>query len=221
MNVGIRAASGDYLLILDADDCVSPRFIELAVRALERRPEFDVVVPSPGYFQTDAELADGKFSGWAVFLGDAHSLGLVSNRLGGAMTLLRRSLFEECAYDEALDSYEDWALYLRLALAGKRFLVTNDVHFHYRRRAGSMISAMTPQRHLSLLQRILGAVKMIPASTKLFVCLAAAPREVAATPPPPRPLRYDLADKLNAAMKKVPLIHPLLKAAFSRSGPSR
>ena len=39
-------------------------------------------------------------------------------------------------------------------------------------------------------------------------------------PPPappaevPRPLRYDVADRFNAAIKKLPLIHPLIRKSL-------
>jgi len=42
---------------------------------------------------------------------------------------------------EELQALEDWDFYLRALLAGKRFIVTNELHFFYRKRSGSMISA--------------------------------------------------------------------------------
>jgi GT2 family glycosyltransferase len=72
-NCGIRSAAGEYVLPLDADDCISPRFLEIAVAALERQPDFDVVVPTAGYFVDGASLSQQQFSEHATFLGDAPS----------------------------------------------------------------------------------------------------------------------------------------------------
>ncbi|HKC60333.1 MAG TPA: glycosyl transferase family 2, partial [Myxococcales bacterium] len=132
---------------------------------------------------------------------------------------LRRSLFDRWAYDESLNSYEDWSLYLKLAHAGHRFLVTNDIQFHYRKRPRSMISEVTAERHLQLLARILESLPApLPPSVRPWATLAATLTElrqknaaIAA-----RPLRYRVADALNKAVKKMPLVHPLLKASASR-----
>ncbi len=234
-NIGIAAAKGKYILPLDADDCIGPRFIEQAVRALEARPEYDVVVPTAGYFETDADLGERKFVDYACFLGDVPSHGLVENRMSCATSLMRRSLLDSIQYDETLDCYEDWSLYLRAVHAGRRFLVTNDVQFYYRRRPGSMISGMNPERHLRLLERMYMALpRPLPASVYLFGTLGptlAALREnqrlaeenqrlaqrLSASPTAQRrPVRHDLADKFNATVKKVPLIHPVLKATVER-----
>ena len=53
---------------LDADDCLAPEFLEVAVSALERRPEFDVVVPTAGYFVDGTALSRQQFCAHAPFL---------------------------------------------------------------------------------------------------------------------------------------------------------
>jgi glycosyltransferase involved in cell wall biosynthesis len=228
-NIGLRAASGDYILPLDADDCISPTFIELAVNALERHREFDVVVPSTGYFLSDEALEKRQFCDYALFIGDVPSLGLVANRISCATSLMRRSLFERFRYNERLTSYEDWDLYLRLVQAGHRFLVTNQLHFHYRRRQGSMISGVNPKRHFELVRQLhLGLPRPLPPTAHLHAFLTLVQplmeeQPTAAPPPPPPnveppapqeiPLRYDIADALNGAIKRVPALHTLLKQA--------
>lgn len=229
-NLGIRAARGKYLLPLDADDCISPRFIELAVRALEAQPGFDGVVPTAARFHSEEELDAGQFSTFLTFLGDAPTLGLVENCLSTATALLRRSLFDRHGYDEDLSSYEDWSLYLRLAHAGCRFLVTNEAHFHYRKRPGSMIDGLTRVRHLQLLARIHESLlRPLPSSAHSFALLMpamAATLEIAELRGEPaalllpssrlQPMRYWLVDAINGALKKVPLAHRALKALGKR-----
>ncbi|MBZ4401335.1 MULTISPECIES: glycosyltransferase [unclassified Myxococcus] len=224
-NIGLGAATGDYILPLDADDCISPTFIRMAVEALERHLEFDVVVPSTGYFDSDEARARRRFIDYALFIGDCPSLGMVANRLACATSLMRRSLFERMRYNEALTSYEDWDLYLRLAHSGSRFLVTNALHFHYRRRKGSMISGVNRRRHLELLFQLhQGLPRPLPAGSQLsaFLLLAemadtahstdVASTGVAVGEPP---LRYGVVDTLNSALKRAPVVHRLLKLAAS------
>jgi glycosyltransferase involved in cell wall biosynthesis len=227
-NIGIQAATGDYLLPLDADDCISPTFLECAVEALERHPEFDVVAPSTGYFLTDEALESRQFCDYALFLGDSPSLGLVANRFSCATSLLRRGLLERMRYNEQLTSYEDWDLYLRLALAGHRFLVTNQLHFHYRRRHRSMITGVNPRRHLELVNQIYRSLpKPLSASVRMeaFFSIGTRPPEEAqpvAQAPGAQPaaveppLRYGVIDTMNAALKRMPGVHLLLKEAAHR-----
>ncbi|MCP3098539.1 glycosyltransferase [Myxococcus sp. K15C18031901] len=220
-NIALDAARGEYVLPLDADDCIGPRFIQLAVEALERHREYDVVVPATGYFDSDEALAERRFCDYAMFLGDCPSLGMVANRLSSATSLMRRSLFEHTRYDERLRSYEDWDLYLRLTHAGHRFLVTNAIHFHYRRRGGSMISGVNPRRHLELLNQLHRNLKHpLPAGIQLdpFLLLAVAPE----APPPAPEVKVEVVhrlhgvmDRVNVSLKRLPLLHKALKYAAS------
>ncbi len=214
-NVGIQASRGEYVLPLDADDCIAPGFLGLAVRALESHREFSLVVPTLAGFRTDADLAARQFCNWVCFLGNVPSLGLIANQLSSATALIRRSVFETVRYDERLPSYEDWDLYLRLAQSGHRFLVTNDVQFFYRQRKGSMISGVDRARHYLLLSRLLGNLAHpLHPGTRLFALLVpAAERERGGG----WPGRYRLADAINEVVKRVPSVHRLLKTLVVRA----
>ena len=160
---------------------------------------------------------------------------MVANRFSCATSLMRRGLFESVRYNERLTSYEDWDLYLRLALAGHRFLVTNQIHFHYRRRQRSMITGVNPRRHLELVNQMYRALpKPLPPTLRLesFFSLAGklpeenaqpvaapAPAQAQAQAPEvsgPRPLRYGVIDMMNSAIKSMPGVHLLLKQAALR-----
>jgi hypothetical protein len=211
---------------LDADDAISPVFLELGVRALEACPEYDGVVPTAGYFTSDEDAAERRFFDYAVFLGDAPSVGLVANRMSCATSMLRRTIFDRFSYDEALDSFEDWDLYLRMVHEGRRLLVTNGVHFYYRSRPGSMIMGVTRERHFALLARLAEKIPPGPQGMRVFPLLAAAASaELAhnrgAGPPGPLgeqlPLRYRLADAVNSSLKHTPL-QPILKQTVMAVG---
>jgi glycosyltransferase involved in cell wall biosynthesis len=142
-NVGVRHATGRYVLTLDADDLVHPRFLEVGVAALENGAAFDLVVTPAGYF-IDGEAppspgAAANFSDYAMFSGEAVVAGLLENRFSTATALFRKSALDEFPYLESLNCYEDWSLFMRMCDAGRRFLVTTDVFFFYRKRRNSMV----------------------------------------------------------------------------------
>ncbi|MDR5743740.1 glycosyltransferase [Caballeronia sp. LZ029] len=146
-NVALRHASGEYVLTLDADDLISPGFIEMAVGALNARPGYDFVIPQTGFFLDADEGAIGTqvaFTDYAVFYGEAAAAGMYENRFSTATCLARTRTLRELGYREELEAYEDWDLYMRATAAGKRFIVTSGIHFFYRRRQESMFH--TPER---------------------------------------------------------------------------
>lgn len=143
-NIGIRHASGPYVLTLDADDLIHPRFLEVGVAALENNAEFDIVVTPAGYFlDGDVSPAPGSIipscRDYALFSGEAVVAGLLENRFSTATALFRRSAMERFPYLETLSCYEDWSLFMRMCDAGLRFIVTTDVFFFYRKRRNSMV----------------------------------------------------------------------------------
>lgn len=144
-NIGVRLATGRYVLTLDADDLIHPHFLEVGVAALENSTEFDIVVTPAGYFlDGEAQPAPGEaanFCDYAMFSGEAVVAGLLENRFSTATALFRKSALDDFPYVESLNCYEDWSLFMRMCDAGRRFLVTTDVFFFYRRRLNSMVHA--------------------------------------------------------------------------------
>ncbi|GHE80609.1 hypothetical protein GCM10019059_43500 [Camelimonas fluminis] len=151
-NIGLSDARGKYLLPLDADDILNLRFIEIAVRALQNNPEYDIFVTPAAYFEDGENLVlpgeEADFPDYATFVGEALVSGVRQNKFSTATALFRAAVVKKYRYVESLFSYEDWNLYLRLAQDGHRFLVSNDVYFYYRNRANSMVKeAHDPERH--------------------------------------------------------------------------
>ncbi|SAK69567.1 glycosyltransferase [Caballeronia ptereochthonis] len=151
-NVALAHARGTHALTLDADDLIDPRFISIAVKGLERNPEVSFVVPQTAYFD-DAPRIDPARAPWPqcmTFVGEARASGLLQNRFSTATIMGRVDAFRSLGYDESLSAYEDWDMYMRAVMARGRFIVTNAVHFHYRRRAGSMIHSEAALRRIGL-----------------------------------------------------------------------
>lgn len=159
-NAGLRAARGEYVLTLDADDLIAPQFVGEAVSALERLAEFDFVVPQAAYFDDacrSSQFKDVPFQQCIPLIGEAWQSGIFANRYSTATCLGRIEVMRALAYDESLRAYEDWEFYQRALDQGSRFLVTADVNFLYRRRSDSMIhSPEMRNRHAQLMAEMTG-----------------------------------------------------------------
>jgi len=120
-NRGARAAAGDFLAFVDADDLSGPERLELQIAALQASGE-DV-----GLAYTWSALIDEddrvystwhrpEKEGWVIR--DLCRANFVGN---GSCTLIRRTAFEQvCGYDPSLHAQdaqgcEDLMIYLRLA----------------------------------------------------------------------------------------------------------
>jgi len=147
-NVAVSHARGEYALTLDADDLIERRFIGIAARALQRNPDFSFVVPQTAYFD-DRPGGDAQ-PRYMTFIGEARASGLFINRFSTATLMARTALLRSLQYNESLHAYEDWELYVRAVMARHRFIVTNAVHFHYRRRQDSMIHSESALQRMRL-----------------------------------------------------------------------
>lgn len=131
LNTGFRNIRGDYVQILDADDLLEPRKLELHVAYLESNPDTDIVYGAVRYFRGE-NVGERLFSMWEpnepwmpeVAGGGAQVLPELVR--GNIMTinapLLRRRLVETVGlFDETLPGTHDWDYWLRCAAAGARF----------------------------------------------------------------------------------------------------
>lgn len=183
-NAGVALAKGEFTMCLDADDLVSPEFLSLAVRALQRFSDHDFVVPRCAYFTGDdvaSNVGELKIGQGLPMVGAAFDSGLYANRFSTATCLARTSVLQSLGYDESLRSYEDWQLYRRALQLGSRFIVSNDIHFFYRQRPDSMIHdpAMRARHSRLYAEMVAGSALLgqVPeASVASFGALAAPPR---------------------------------------------
>jgi glycosyltransferase involved in cell wall biosynthesis len=132
-NVGWRASTAKYILFLDADNKVEPRYAEAACEILESDPGVAVVFSDKQEF--------GLRTGIVVQHVPTLQEELVGNRIDACAVIRRTILKEVEGYDEAMrDGYEDWELWVRLLGNGCRFAHIPEPLFHYRVREGSMLA---------------------------------------------------------------------------------
>jgi len=142
-NQGFRMGDGEFILPLDSDDWIDPRYLELTVPKMAD--------PQVGIVSTDMQyegLLHSRVRPQGLTL--AHEMR--TNDLP-VCSLIRRKAFEqtpgyetlfiEVAGSSRVLGYEDWNMWLDILKRGWKVAVVNEPLFHYRVRAGSMITQAT------------------------------------------------------------------------------
>ena len=112
-NSGIRAAEGEYILTLDADDFFAPAFLEKAVGILEGEEGLGVIT-------CGVQFVGDSNRTWHPKGGGAEDFLLENNCASGA--LFRMQCWKDAGgYDEDMKKgYEDWDLWLSITGKGWR-----------------------------------------------------------------------------------------------------
>jgi glycosyltransferase involved in cell wall biosynthesis len=126
-NRGIRASSGDLVVLLDADDVWGSDSLERAVAVLDANAAFGFVTHS-------------SRQGRARFRAEDQKLWIGQVNFVAYSAVVRRELYDRHGlFDETLTAAMDWELWMRFIAGGERVgLVTGSTYGLYRRRAGSI-----------------------------------------------------------------------------------
>lgn len=117
-NAGLRQAKGEYISYLDSDDCFLPQKLARLVAELEAAPAIGLAAGQALLMDEHGRQLGKKFD---RPLPENPVELLLGNPLHVGSVLLRREWQEKAGFfDETLRSYEDWDMWLRLALAGCR-----------------------------------------------------------------------------------------------------
>jgi glycosyltransferase involved in cell wall biosynthesis/SAM-dependent methyltransferase len=117
-NFGISQARGRYICCLDADDTLSPTYIEKAVYLLERH-NYDVISGAMKTVGGDYRQID--------IIEEPNLDDILAANHVLTCAVFRRSLWEQAGGYRDVDQtvsghvYEDWAFWIRLAALGARF----------------------------------------------------------------------------------------------------
>jgi glycosyltransferase involved in cell wall biosynthesis len=146
-NTGMRAGGTEFVLPLDADDKLAPRFLEEAFAAVQTPGSCDAVF-------TDF-MAFGVRGGRIRFqVRDVKAL-LTGQWIPGPGTLFRRTLWERaggyCEADELRAGNEDWDFWLSVAEHGLRAVHVPEPLYLYRQHAESMVTRLQYYDHLTRL----------------------------------------------------------------------
>jgi glycosyltransferase involved in cell wall biosynthesis len=136
MNVGVRAASGEFVAILGAHTVYAPNYLEVCLGLMQEHPEADCV---GGPIVHEGDSAFGR----AVALAMSHPLG-IGNALhrypayegyaeGACFPMFRRRVFERIGlYDETLVRNQDDEFNARLAKSGGKVYLSPGARSVYR-----------------------------------------------------------------------------------------
>jgi glycosyltransferase involved in cell wall biosynthesis len=120
-NTAIRAARGDYIAFLDADDCWMPEFLARQVGFLEAHADCGVVYADALLSGESPSLSGRRFMDTSPSIGEVTLMSLIEQRCNVLLStvVMRRSLLLEAGlFDESLRRGQDFDLWLRLALHG-------------------------------------------------------------------------------------------------------
>ena len=120
LNVGVRAAQGEYLSYLDDDDIVYPLHFEILHQAMMQSQQA-FVYSDFHYVLLTEHGAQGEILARLPVLPWEYNPAklLIRNYLPLHTWLHKRALVDQIGYfDEALDSLEDWEFLLRIAAQG-------------------------------------------------------------------------------------------------------
>lgn len=144
---GLEASRGEVVAIVPGGVELLPGFLEQAAIALSQNPDHDAVLPC---YRVIVESGEPHAEHWLP-LGAAIHASLCSNRMSPGCAVVRRSLLAEFPPNESLSADWIWDVLLRAAMAGRRFLTTDEPSVQSTRRVLLDYSARSePQRRQTL-----------------------------------------------------------------------
>lgn len=149
LNVGARAATGEFVAILDADDVYDARRIEALAELGTVRPDLDIIT-TDAYLEAGGEIV-GRFNESTPFDVDDQRAAILRSCFVGGWPAVRRSrVLAAGGWDESLRIGNDWDCWLRLILDGARAGLVDEPLMRYRRDS----RGLTSDRIASLRERV-------------------------------------------------------------------
>lgn len=148
-NNGIKEAKGQYILPLDADDKIGPKYLELANEILDNNPSIGIV------------YCEAKFFGFKDEKWDLPSYEFPDILIFNCIfcsALFRKSDWEKVGgYNpNMIYGYEDWDFWLSLITLGVEVHRIDKILFYYRKhKHNSMLSEMVNHKFVLMKQQIL------------------------------------------------------------------
>ncbi len=147
-NAAVETASGEFVVMLDADDVYEPSRLEALGELAAARPDLDILATDLWLEDTVAER-DRFYDTLGFPLADQR-LAILEACFVSCPAMRRTRVLEERGFDESLAVAEDWDLFMRLILGGSRAGLVPEPLVRYRRH----LSSSTADRARSLWGRV-------------------------------------------------------------------
>ncbi len=145
-NTGVNMSKGAYILPLDADNKISPDYINKAIPLL-LEPGIDIVYAKPIFFgdlsQKKRQYKVRKFD----------DLDIVTGNFADACALYKRTVWDKNGgYDTNIpyNGFEDWEFWINAASNGFKFHFLNEQLFYYRIVQNSVITGYSNEERITL-----------------------------------------------------------------------
>ena len=135
-NKGIDESNCAYLLMLDADNKITSEFIDTFMALQSDGQDFDLLHGDALFFdERDGIFKSGPLEIFKIFR---------SNYIDACSIIKKQTLIELGKYDGNMPymGWEDWDLWIRMALQNKKTIYFEKIFFHYRFLNDSMIRSI-------------------------------------------------------------------------------
>ncbi len=138
-NGGVETASGDFVVVLDADDVFEPRRLEALSELATLRPDLDIVTTDAAW-ETDGRIV-GRFNSEAnPFEVDNQRAAILERCFIVAPGVRRSAVLGVGGQDTGLEVSADWDCWIRMILGGSKAGSVDEPLLVYRLRPGSVSS---------------------------------------------------------------------------------
>jgi glycosyltransferase involved in cell wall biosynthesis/predicted SAM-dependent methyltransferase len=135
-NAGFRGASGDFVVILDADDVYAPERLEALAELASGRPDLDIL-STDAYLEADGEIVERFFERTPFAISDQR-LAILERCFLACPAVRRETILSVGGFDESLRIGYDWECWIRLFHLGALAGAVDEPLLHYRLGAGSL-----------------------------------------------------------------------------------
>jgi glycosyltransferase involved in cell wall biosynthesis len=137
-NAAAARASGDFVVILDADDVYLPERLEALAELANTRPDLDILT-TDAYLVVDGRRVRRNYDRrWRFEVADQRRAILQRNFIFGHAAVRRERLLAHGGFDESIIWTTDWDLWLRLILDGSLAGAVTEPLALYRLRQSSL-----------------------------------------------------------------------------------
>lgn len=166
-NAAARAASGEFVVILDADDLYLPDRLAALSGLAVARPDLDILTTDAWFELEGRRLRRCYDEGWTFEVDDQRNAILQRNFIFGLAAVRRDRLLEIGGFDEDIRWTTDWDCWARLILDGSRAGLVDEPLALYRLREGSLTAQRSHLRRgrISTLEKAATHPSLSPAES--------------------------------------------------------